>query len=1324
MAITRIKNNQITDSTVNAATKLQDFSITAGKIANNLTYGSDLTVAGNLSISGTTTTIDTTNLSVEDAILLFASGQTGSPTVDVGFIGERGEEDNVAFVWDESTDKFIAAFTTSSASDTSITIESYTDLEVADLAAVDGAFSGNVDITGDMTLTGNLDSLDVTGNVVAGNFTTTGVVDAGTVTASSTITATGNIDGGNLTTAGTTQTGSLSANTTITATGNVSGGNLTTAGTTQTGSLSANTTVSATGNVSGGNITTSGEVDATGNVSGGNLTTAGEVDATGNVSGGNLTTAGTTQTGDLTANTTISATGNVSGGNLTTSGEVDATGNVSGGNLVTAGTTQTGSLSANTTITATGNVSGGNLTTSGTTQTGSLSANTTVSATGNVSGGNITTSGEVDATGNVSGGNLVTSGELDAETVVANTSVTSPLITSDAGLSITTGADGDITLNPAGNGEIVLSDQLADSMVFTNANSEITTSTNASFDGGNLNITGAFGVDNVRIDDEEIRSLGTELIINRTNGDVDFIVSGSTNDNLFFVDSGTDSVVIGGSTTINGSVLNIDSTDSMSLPSGTTAERPASPSAGMFRYNSTLGDVEYYDGAEWVAAGTIFTVIESDTFSGDGSTTVYTLNESSTTAASIVSINGVVQLPTTAYAITGTTLTFTEAPESGDEIEVRRLTTTTSIAGIVNADTTAAVTAVDGAAQVNIMGNLIPTDDVTYNLGEAGNRWNDLYLSGTTINLGNIQIKETAGNSIGFFESDGTTPATIDASAEIVADEISSGNSNIAFASGGGNATVTVGGTANVGVFTDTGLVVTGSIEATNGFVGLDATTIEDGNSSVSVVSEDGNIEVTVDGTTASTFTSSGIDSDLVGNVTGDVTGTVSDISNHDTDDLSEGSNNLYFTTARVDSHLEGGTGVDYSTGTIAIGQAVGTTDNVTFNQVTITAAPTGPDQAAKKSYVDEVAQGLKARQAADVLADSNLTATYDNGTSGVGATLTSTSNGAFPTIDGVTLDTQFDRILVTGQSNAAHNGLYVLTVVGDGSNPWELTRCGTCNEDSEIPGSFVFVQSGTTYNTTGWVADVSDPSTFTIGTNDIDWVQFSGAGSFTAGSGLDLSGSIFSHTDTSSQASVNNSGLAVIQDVTLDGFGHVTGLASKTISRADLNIDTSDSVTFGEITVPSIAKSGTDGVGNIGSSANSFDTVHAKATSAQYADLAEMYVSDAEYAPGTVVAFGGQEEVTVSGTENDARIAGVISTNPSYLMNSTAEGSHLAAVALTGRVPTRVTGSVRKGDMMVSNGDGTARAESSPSIGTVIGKALEDFDGTDGVIEVVVGRL
>jgi hypothetical protein len=147
------------------------------------------------------------------------------------------------------------------------------------------------------------------------------------------------------------------------------------------------------------------------------------------------------------------------------------------------------------------------------------------------------------------------------------------------------------------------------------------------------------------------------------------------------------------------------------------------------------------------------------------------------------------------------------------------------------------------------------------------------------------------------------------------------------------------------------------------------------------------------------------------------------------------------------------------------------------------------------------------------------------------------------------------------------------------------------------------------------------------------------------------------------------------------------------------------------------------DGVGNIGSSGTSFNTVFAKATSAQYADLAEMYAADADIAEGTVVVFGGDAEVTTATEADDHRVAGVVSTNPSYLMNSAQEGDHVVPVAFTGRVPCKVTGTVTKGDLMVSAGNGMAKANNNPAPGTIIGKALENSEG-DAVIEVVVGRF
>ena len=242
MAITRIKNNQITNATIDAGTKLVDNSITAGKLADNLNYASNLTITGNLSVDGTSTTLDTVNTLIEDPILLLGKDQTGVAAYDLGFVGERGDSDNAVFVWKESADEFQFGTTTGTGDGTTVTLAGFSDIQAAGITGTTLALSGN--ITGPLNVTGSIE-------------------------ASTTITAVGNVAGGNVTTAGAVEaTGLISSGTTITATGNVVGGNLTTAGdvttvtVTASGAIAGSTTITATGNVVGGNVTTAGQVKA------------------------------------------------------------------------------------------------------------------------------------------------------------------------------------------------------------------------------------------------------------------------------------------------------------------------------------------------------------------------------------------------------------------------------------------------------------------------------------------------------------------------------------------------------------------------------------------------------------------------------------------------------------------------------------------------------------------------------------------------------------------------------------------------------------------------------------------------------------------------------------------------------------------------------------------------------------------------------------------------------------------------------------------------------------------------------------------------------
>lgn len=166
-------------------------------------------------------------------------------------------------------------------------------------------------------------------------------------------------------------------------------------------------------------------------------------------------------------------------------------------------------------------------------------------------------------------------------------------------------------------------------------------------------------------------------------------------------------------------------------------------------------------------------------------------------------------------------------------------------------------------------------------------------------------------------------------------------------------------------------------------------------------------------------------------------------------------------------------------------------------------------------------------------------------------------------------------------------------------------------------------------------------------------------------------------------------------------------------------------SVTTGSVTLGSIVNAAGNGVGNIGSSSGYFNTVFAKATSAQYADVAERFASDTTYPAGTVVELGGIAEITVSLTELSENVFGVISTQAAYLMNSAAgtDETH-PPIAMTGRVPVRVVGMVRKGDRLVSAGFGLARSAKpgEASAFNVIGRSLEDkLDINEGTVEAIV---
>ena len=272
---------------------------------------------------------------------------------------------------------------------------------------------------------------------------------------------------------------------------------------------------------------------------------------------------------------------------------------------------------------------------------------------------------------------------------------------------------------------------------------------------------------------------------------------------------------------------------------------------------------------------------------------------------------------------------------------------------------------------------------------------------------------------------------------------------------------------------------------------------------------------------------------------------------------------------------------------------------------------------------------------------------------------------------------------------------------------------------------TIVFVTNGTseaTINDSG--LNVNDVTSLTTD-GDLN-LSGNGTGNVNITDSLDVD-TISAYSGTNTLLTLQgkgNQGVYVNDSLTVEGTSVLRD--SVTIGNA-----TSKTVTFNARVNSTFEPDATANNRNIGHTARKWNTVYASvfdgtATSAQYADLAENYLADADYDEGTVLVFGGDEEVTVTTTKGNTRVAGVVSTNPAHLMNSALQGNYVTAIGLQGRVPCKVLGQVAKGDMLVTSAiPGYAIVNNSPGVGQVIGKAVgAKSDEGKGTVEVVVGRV
>ena len=193
------------------------------------------------------------------------------------------------------------------------------------------------------------------------------------------------------------------------------------------------------------------------------------------------------------------------------------------------------------------------------------------------------------------------------------------------------------------------------------------------------------------------------------------------------------------------------------------------------------------------------------------------------------------------------------------------------------------------------------------------------------------------------------------------------------------------------------------------------------------------------------------------------------------------------------------------------------------------------------KTYVDQVANGLDVKASVKVATTANLTTNYNNSA----GTLTATSNGAI-TIDGVSLSVN-DRVLVKDQTTQTQNGFYKVTTVGSGSAAFVLTRTPDANEASEITGgAFTFVEEGTANADNGYVA--THNGTPTLGTDNITFDQFSGAGQISAGAALSKTGNTIDVAVDDSSVEVSGDALQV------KALGITNGMLAGSIANGKLS--------------------------------------------------------------------------------------------------------------------------------------------------------------------------
>jgi hypothetical protein len=606
--------------------------------------------------------------------------------------------------------------------------------------------------------------------------------------------------------------------------------------------------------------------------------------------------------------------------------------------------------------------------------------------------------------------------------------------------------------------------------------------------------------------------------------------------------------VTGGTIPTVGTITAITIFGFLQVPTGTTAQRPYVPANGMIRYNTTQSTFEGYSSSAWSSLGGVksvdgFTFIQAETSAGNsnGDLDFYAENSAGTAATQVGQWNRT-NLKDYTGTIVGTQTTQNVFNATATTVNAFGAATTLAIGNATSATLTLRPGTVVGS---NTTQNLYNTVATTLNLGGAA----------TTIALGASTGTLTVNNSKTIFNSTNSVQLPVGTTNQRdgtpVTGMVRYNSSLSTFEGYAASAWGSLGGVKSVDGFTY--ILAETSAGASNGDldfyaedgVGTAATQVGQWNRT-NLKDYTGTLVGTQ--TTQNVFNATATTVNAFGAATalnlGAATGTLTVANTTLAAKAITASTTLAVTgvtTLTGALNANGGIAVDTNaftvadttgdtaiagtlgvTGTTTLGNlTIGSTKtiNVGANKVTNVAEPTVATDAATKQYVDTIAaSSLHYHLPVRVESPTALTATYANGTAGVGATLTNSGTQAALVLDGITLNVD-DRVLIYTQANAAHNGVYTVTAVGSGSVNWVLTRAlDADNASGGDPnglgaGDAFYVKEGTTGAGELYVMNTS--GTITVGTTEINFVQISSAQIYSAGTGLTL---------TSTQYSVNAS--------------------------------------------------------------------------------------------------------------------------------------------------------------------------------------------------------